>query len=272
MDWLYHYTNVETLALIMSRKTIRFNALNRVDDLQEKETADLKNLGQFCFVSCWTEDPEEQIPMWKMYGNIESGVRIKLRTFPFKNKDNIPSELERVTGNPVADNTNGTPLKSLLTAAELMEKKVITPGLVQQSNILFKVEYSTDKEKLYPRVLSQDESGTQIDLGKLGKYKNKGWSFQKEWRYIVLFLPLDISDVTNAEVRFAEMMRGMISGKSVLPFSYYDIDIDDDAFSEMEIMLSPKLSPGNRVLVKDLVEKYNPSAKIVESIYKGLIN
>lgn len=272
MDWLYHYTNIETLALIMSRRTIRFNTLNRVDDLQEKETADLKNLGQFCFVSCWTEDSEEQIPMWKMYGNLEAGVRIKLRTYPFKEKSIIPIDLERDTGLPVTDYANGAPLKALLSLAELMEKKVMTPGLVQQRDILFQVEYTTDERKLYPTVLSQDESGTQIALGELGKYKNKGWAFQKEWRYKLLLLPLDISDVARAGQQFSDLMRDMINGTSVLPISHFDIELDDDAFSEMEIMLSPKLSPGNRVLVKDLVEKYNPCINIIESKYKGLID
>ena len=51
-DYLYHYTNTETLALILSNKTIRFNSLNNVDDLQEQETSDVKNFGQYCFVSC----------------------------------------------------------------------------------------------------------------------------------------------------------------------------------------------------------------------------
>ena len=125
MDWLYHYTNVETLALILSKKTIRFNALNHVDDLQENETADMKNLGQFCFVSCWTEDPEEQIPMWKMYGNMESGVRIKLKQYPFLEKANTSSELERVMGQSVKDRTNGVSLTSLVTAVEMIEKKVL---------------------------------------------------------------------------------------------------------------------------------------------------
>ena len=272
MDWLYHYTNVETLALILSKKTIRFNALNHVDDLQENETADMKNLGQFCFVSCWTEDPEEQIPMWKMYGNMESGVRIKLKQYPFLEKANTSSELERVMGQSVKDRTNGVSLTSLVTAVEMIEKKVITPGLVKQKNILFQVEYTTDTSKLYPKVMDRDQNGTRIALGELGKYKNTGWSFQREWRYILLFLPVDISNVAKAERRAAEMVEDMISGTAVLPFSYYDIDLDNKAFSEMEIMLSPKLSSGNRIIVEDLIEKYNPNAKIVESKYKGLIS
>ena len=45
--YLYHYTNIETLALILKNRTIRFNSLDRMDDLQEQQTADVKNIGQF---------------------------------------------------------------------------------------------------------------------------------------------------------------------------------------------------------------------------------
>lgn len=56
MDYLYHYTSVEVLALILKNRTIRFNSLDHMDDLQEQETADIKNAGQFCYISSWTDD------------------------------------------------------------------------------------------------------------------------------------------------------------------------------------------------------------------------
>lgn len=74
MEYLYHYTNIEVLALILSNRTIRFNSLDKMDDLQEKEVADIKNLGQFCYVSSWTDDEKESIPMWNMYSSLDSGV------------------------------------------------------------------------------------------------------------------------------------------------------------------------------------------------------
>lgn len=45
IEYLYHYTNIETLTLILKNRTIRFNSLDKMDDLQEQETADLKNIG-----------------------------------------------------------------------------------------------------------------------------------------------------------------------------------------------------------------------------------
>lgn len=49
MDTLFHYTNIESLALILKNKTIRFNSLDNMDDLQENITKDVQNAGQFTY-------------------------------------------------------------------------------------------------------------------------------------------------------------------------------------------------------------------------------
>ena len=43
MKYLYHYTSLETLALILKNKTICFNNLLNVDDLEEPSTQDMGN-------------------------------------------------------------------------------------------------------------------------------------------------------------------------------------------------------------------------------------
>ena len=82
-QYLYHYTNVDSLALILKNKTIRLNSLDKMDDLQEQMTLDKQNFGKFVFVSSWTDDETEQIPMWRMYTPKQHGVRIKLPVNPF---------------------------------------------------------------------------------------------------------------------------------------------------------------------------------------------
>lgn len=44
-EYLYHYTTVETLALILKNRTIRFRSLDQMDDLQECMAHDLKKSG-----------------------------------------------------------------------------------------------------------------------------------------------------------------------------------------------------------------------------------
>ena len=242
-----------------------------MDDLQEQATAEGINYGQFCFVSSWTEEQEESIPMWKMYGNFESGIRIKMPTHIFKVKENKPIDLERALGQRVNDETNGVYMKSLITCAEMVEKKIYSPDVFKPEEILKKVEYTKDYDKLYPKILLQDDENTKILLGEIGLHKNEGWAFQKEWRYRIIVYPFDLSKAITDPDIMQKVILSMIQGKAYLPFSYYDLQIDEEAFDDMEIMLSPKISTGNKILVQDLVEKYNPKARIVLSEYAGLI-
>ena len=47
---LYHYTSIETLALILKNGTIKFNRLDTVDDLEEAGyTSDGMQLGKYMF-------------------------------------------------------------------------------------------------------------------------------------------------------------------------------------------------------------------------------
>ena len=67
---LYHYTSIETLALILKNGTIKFNRLDTVDDLEEAGyTSDGMQLGKYMFVSCWTKSSEENIALWSMYAD-----------------------------------------------------------------------------------------------------------------------------------------------------------------------------------------------------------
>lgn len=49
---LYHYTSLDTLAMILHNRTIRFSRLDKVDDPQEQRSADSQNLGKMKLVSC----------------------------------------------------------------------------------------------------------------------------------------------------------------------------------------------------------------------------
>ena len=44
IEYLYRYTSLESLALILKSRQIRLNPLDKMDDLQEQKTADV--LGQ----------------------------------------------------------------------------------------------------------------------------------------------------------------------------------------------------------------------------------
>jgi len=267
---LFHYTNVGVLALILKNHVIRFNSLDRMDDRQEQMTADVKNIGQFCYISAWTDDEEESIPMWNMYASLKSGVRISLRKNPFKVYENCADKLTKETGIPIQGKPGVGP-KSIIPLADLFNKNFMSAQAMSM-DLLHKVEYTNDPDKLYPKLVSMDDKNVAIKMGILGKYKNLHWKFQKEWRYIMLAFPIDLKQNPELmEKQMQDLMQAFLQGKAEQPFPYYEFVIDDEAFKEMTITLSPCLSAGNRVIVHDLVEKYNPTARIIESTLKELL-
>lgn len=265
-EYLYHYTSLESLALILKNRTIRLNPLDKMDDLQEQKAADVENAGKFIFVSSWTDDPTESIPMWKMYTNSTSGVRIKLKKNPFQRHETYAKDIVQKTGLQLTPDSD--PNGKIHTFLDISE--MIAGGYYSvqafRGDILAKVVYTDDKSLLEPQILSQNNAGTRLSLGSLGFHKSTYWAFQKEWRYRMLFTNVPFnSNMNEMEQKAFESMFRMIHGVEKPPFRYYDLDIASDAFAEMEIMCSPQMSVGNQVLLNALVEKFNPTANVIQS-------
>lgn len=241
---LYHYTTVDALAAILESRKIRFSALTKLDDLQEEKIKDNRKFGEYVFVSSWTEEPTESIPMWNMYSKMDSGVRIQLQVLPFQEYEIVFDDL-----------TGFLPFSQLY-----YEEYAILPFL--QKDILFKIEYTNELYKLEPQIIIDDKKTVEIEL--LGLHKKNCWSFQKEFRYRIIIMPkFDINKIYSY----------LDNGLSIysLPFKYYYLSIKEEAYLNMEIVMSPKISEGNRILVELLKEKYNPKMKISESILQGNI-
>lgn len=149
---LYHYTSIESLALILKNKTIRLNSLDKMDDLQENIARDVENMGRIVFVSSWTKKEKDCVSMWKMYSGFESGVRIALPANPFvreQTKGKIIKKPSNWWGYCVEDDS--TCSDTFLDLQKLNNLGVM-PVEAIEGNILTKVEYIDDKEYLEPTV------------------------------------------------------------------------------------------------------------------------
>lgn len=269
--YLYHYTSIEKLALILKNQTIRLNPLDTMDDLQEAQTADLNNIGKFVFVSSWTAETVESIPMWKMYTDPTAGVRIKLHSNPFVRHGTFGKDIERVTNIEASDEKQrNMRVDTFLDISDLIQKKFFSPE-AWQGDILYPITYTSDPNLLLPSIVGNSGDGAQIHWGILGKYKNTGWHFQNEWRYIMKFISLAIDDIENLHANTVNTFHRILKGSEPPPFRYFDLKIAPEHFTSMEITISPQISLGNRILLEALVEKYNPSAVIIESEYRGLL-
>ncbi|MDO5559561.1 MAG: DUF2971 domain-containing protein [Oscillospiraceae bacterium] len=269
--FLYHYTNVDSLALILKNKSIRLNSLDQMDDLQEQDCEDKQNFGKFVFVSSWTSDSKESIPMWRMYTPKQRGIRIKLPVNPFKKYTVTAEQISdcitcsrEVTDKATAKSEIIIPVNQYFNN----EFYVSNFGCDKQ---LFKVTYTQEKSLLRPHILeTNNKDSFSVHLSKLGKYKNQYWEFQKEWRYILLIYPMSQIKLTNEALldkydEIKQFYHKTILGQASLPFNYYDLKIDEQIFNQMSITLAPDISESSKTIVDLLIKEYNPNCNIEES-------
>ena len=272
IDYLFHYTTIEKLALILKNQTIRLNALCNMDDLQEGRSKDLRNIGRFFFVSSWTDEEDESIPMWNMYTTMDAGVRIGLPKNPFLRHQTKIDDLKKVFTSSIKVEGEGIQnLDTFLNLTDLIHKGVYS---IQAWNgdILTQVNYTNEKDLLEPQIVSIEGDKISLNTTNIGKYKNTYWDFQKEWRYMMVFLPLSITDNPMAmNEQFNTIVNRMANDMQSVPFDYYDLSLSPDALKSLIITPSPKMTPGNRILLDSLTKQFNPNTKIIESALNGLI-
>ena len=267
-DYLFHYTTIEKLALILKNRKIRLNPLCNMDDLLEGRAKDLNNLGKFFYVSSWTDENLESIPMWNMYTKMESGVRIGLPKNPFVFHNTKLEDLRKAVTMPVSGEEE---IHTFLSLADLIQRGVYSPQ-AWGGDILFEVNYTDDKEMLEPQIVTTDEEHLNLNTIHMGKNKNKYWEFQKEWRYMMMFVPFKITEnVYLMQPQFNNMVNRIAQDRQEAPFEYFDLEIENDAMNKMIVTPSPRITKGNRILLDSLLKLYNPNAIVQESELLNLI-
>ena len=261
---VYHYTNLESLALILQNRTIRFNRLDKVDDIEE---GNVESLGvKFCryvFVSCWTEEEEESIPLWKMYGGDLGGVRISMEKEMFK--EYLISNLD--LGNLKSQGS----IWSKIPPQDFNNPSFFVYPFTDYANDMFyrHIKYENDiaqYTKNAIQIVNKDDGKVDMtmQMKPFGYYKNKRWKFQKESRFVLYIMPINpLLESLNPNMS-TMVIQCLLQNKS-LSFSYYDMHIKDEAVNSMEITLSPSVTNAQRVIVEALRDKYAPQAKILNS-------
>ena len=265
---IYHYTSIDSLAMILSSRSIKFNRLDKVDDLEERAESSNIKLWQYIFVSCWTENSEESIPLWRMYSGNTHGVRIGMDIDMFEDNlidnDSIPSKI------PV----KGT-IKTKIPAKDLLEQNYTVMPITARNNdpktdSLFycHVEYVDDvnektKDAFKQTMTDATHGSSNIAFGRIGKYKNKRWAFQEEARFRLLILPFN-PFLSNPDTIPTIAANAFQNNKS-LPISEYFLKLKQDALNQMEITLHPNATESDRIIVESLCAKYAQGATIKDS-------
>lgn len=269
IDRLYHYTTVESLALILKNRTLRLNPLDKMDDLQEAQSLSRQNYGQFVYVSSWTDMKEESIPMWKMYSSMTSGVRISLPPCPFQIFDLLQNCFRDPTLQERASMYTTTALYPVVNIYDDLQRNVSTATNIGQQ--LHKVEYTDDVEKLCPKLEKIDGDKAYIALDMMGIYKSSIWSFQSEYRYLIRSIPCNLlggNAMQNWSIVVNTMMQmgGVESNRQ-----YIDLRLAGNMLDQMVITTSPAISPSNKIIVEALLSQFCPKARIESSALEGKV-
>lgn len=239
-EFLYHYTTIDSLELILKNRTFRFRSLKDVDDLEECLTANDTEYAKYLFVSSWTENSKEAIPLWDRYVGDKSGVLLSLPSLPFQEYPLDPdiSSLVPLEKNNFHSRNDG----------------FVIMNLFQESGFLHKIEYTDDQNKIIPYVGGNGEIHFD-STNRVGTYKSKCWDYQQEYRYILMIFP--VGDFTS---NAALTQPGL--NQSNLPIDHYDLRINEEAFSQMQVWLDPYTFVGSpdEQRVREMLSRYNKPA------------
>lgn len=300
MDYLFHYTSVDVLELILKNRTIRFNPLYKMDDQQEQYSAHGSAQGSHYFISSWTAEEAEIPNMWRDYckPKPENGVRLRLPVNPFSKKENnlntpVPAEMIVARRNrekiilAILDNYPETtrdmfegfegmlcfgkykeklkkdfPMISqkLIEASEQLMREMTIAECRDVDKLLCQVHYTDDPRKIYPQLYHSYQGQLFGTFSDYGRFKNTYWKWQKEWRYILAFYKM---------TAFRKHANGKLEWYP-LSFDHYDLKLDPDKLKELQITTSPVISDESKKKLDSILNSYLPGTTVKESCLKSL--
>lgn len=268
---IFHYTTIETLALILKHKTIRFNRLDKVDDLEESMygsgSMNMK-LSKYVFVSCWTKTEQENLSLWKMYAGYD-GVRIAMEEDMFVSYPNEPF------------NTFNSFYEKLF----YWGKDYVADQYTNKVE-LHKVDYIDDPQQKAKDLLEYNGKEISIKTTDLGLFKRREWAVQDEYRYKIQVLPLnydyihsynteqlnsmDRMELTKANWELTPAIVKSFCDDYVIDTDYIDIQLKQDVLDRIEVKMGPLTTEADKIIVDSLLRDY-PNSRVENSFFKGKI-
>jgi hypothetical protein len=274
-EHIYHYTSVESLALILKSKKLRFTRTDRVDDVFEAQSHAGIQFGKYVFVSCWTEEVEENLPQWHMYSGGMTGVRIQLPRNPFRSLTYVPpSDFTEIE-------INGPMENSPITFEESLGSNYFVVPLFFDNHFASPVEYVEDVRRCYENHVMTDNEHTDnpqvtvSDAGRVIRYKSEVWSFQQEYRFALTILPTHPSEsIGSSPVPEKPALRyspaGYLSGVDH-GLQFFDVSISEHALDGLVVRTGPLCTPGTIACVEAVLSQWAPKAKLEQSALAGTV-
>lgn len=254
---IYHYTSLENLALILKHKTIRFNRLDNMNDPSEKTfLMNQIDWSPYTYVSCWTENPVESLPLWHMYTDQGKGVRISI------DKDFIDWEKQSIAFSVASrQHQQKTVAKDSSGAISVTFNPTRIHRPLSDETCYQEVRYANEKDYLeYENKIGKVSKFMEIDEETMRKYvgvfRKDIWAFQEETRFIIYAVPYTSTDAVVSHNDFINLIR--LNMPNNVPF--IDVPVKVDKLKDIEVTLGPNAGEGHSILAKTLLHKYVPHA------------
>lgn len=262
---LFHYTTIDSLAHILKSRSIKFNRLDQLDDLSESEEFGSFNPLKYTFSSSFTWDYRENIALWKMYANMERGVRLEFDSSSMFNPKLTDLPPHSIKGNMIP--------KSIITSLKSTDIVnhdflLIHWGSADTNNLgkgicLKKVEYNDNIKDVYKSLIKINSSDGSLacNVWEFGFYKTKYWEFQKEVRLLIYTMPNCHSE---------DDFHRLVSNNRILKTTSIFVPLSDFALDHLQIVLSPKATDASRIIVESLTSNLS-NISIKDSALKRII-
>lgn len=272
---LYHYTDIDSLQKILESKTIRFNNLKELDD--SLEIIDFNaDFNKSTYVSCWTNDSEESIPLWHMYSRNLSGIRLEMKRDMFMtiSGQGIPV-IERVNDINVGE-------REEIPGTTLLELDKMGMSTIDFKPRLVEVEYIRLEtlKLLHQSLYIKDRNNQTINTSLFGRYKTKDWAFQKEWRFVVMLNPFTLQELndfnqenlshfnaTQKLLDLSDFIRRKYESNNNIPSQLF-LPLDVVKLNSASITLGPCISDFDKAKVYEIIEQQGLEIKVYESQLK----
>ena len=270
---IYHYTTIEALALIIESRSIKFSRLDLLDDKTESEPFFDFNPLHYIFSSSYTYDESENIPLWKMYANMETGIRIE-----FDTETMFAPEYKRLVAPPHAQERCEFPpmLYTSIRSADILNRDYMLLCLNRSDSDaicdcirLKKITYMNEFQKYYKSQLNVKDTQIKNEVHRemsydptdFGFYKSQYWEFQKEVRLLIYAVPFP-KDTTE--------ISDIVSGNRCLKATAIFVPLSEKCLQNIKITFAPKITDASRIIVRALLSKY-PNAEVADSCLCGKI-
>lgn len=221
-------------------RSLRFTRLDKVNDPEEGLSRHFPTSKFFIYVSCWTSEKKESLPLWKMYSTDMKGVRIRLPINMFKGRWTPEYE------------TTGFPIIHVGENINVERQNFVYSSLLTGPS---PVNYLKNPLNTDDCFVENDDYTVDVELLHLGLAKYDYWRFEKEWRYRVIGMPFEGK---WSKKDYAKFMGGPIS-------EYLDVHLDQSALSELIVQLGPRATLSEAVIVELLLKEYAPGSKLCDS-------